>query len=150
MNYDDIILKVIYSKSRPNQKFTQNIKRYPNIVNYIINRFKYVENYKEGLDRLKYHIYKRPICKKCGGIVKYVGKINGYPHYRDFCSPKCSMNSVETKENLRKSIQEKYGVDNAFQSDALKEKMKNTWMRKYGVDNPSKSSQVQSKKLKHH
>ena len=145
MNYDKILLKIIYRKDRPSQKFTHNIKKYPNIVNYLVNRFEYVENYKESLDRLKFNIPNRPTCKKCGGIVKYVGKINGYPYYRSFCSCKCSMNSIETKQNLRKVIQEKYGVDNVFQNNEVKEKIKSTWMTKYHVDNPRKSKAIQEK-----
>jgi len=145
MNYDDIIINIIYSKSRPSQKFLKNKIKYSNVVNYLLNRFDYVENVRESLDRIKYHIEYRPCCKKCGNIVKYIGLRNGYPKYRDFCSCKCSMNSEQTKENLRKSIQDKYGVDNVFQDTKIKERIKNTWINKYGVDNPRKSESIIAK-----
>ena len=44
------------------------------------------------------------------------------------------MNSDKVKDNYKKSIQQKYGVDNPFQLDTVKNKIKQTNLERYGVD----------------
>lgn len=44
------------------------------------------------------------------------------------------------KENRKKSLNEKYNVDNVFQLEFVKEKMKQTFIEKYGFDCPQKNS----------
>ena len=60
-------------------------------------------------------------------------------------------NSLENficKKCKRKiTTQERYGVDNVFQSDKFKEKSKNTIIKIYGVDNVSKNKEIQNKKI---
>ena len=57
----------------------------------------------------------------------------------DYCR-KCTTNN-----KVKKTVQERYGVDNIFQSDVFKEKQKNTLLERYGVAN---SSQIEDVKIK--
>ena len=50
----------------------------------------------------------------------------------------------ETKEKIRATNQENYGIDYIFQN---KEKMSQGMMDKYGVDNPSKSPEIREKRI---
>ncbi len=54
----------------------------------------------------------------------------------------CKYCTVNTRN---KTMLEKYGVVNAFQSKDLMEEAKKTLKEKYGVDNPAKSKQIQDK-----
>ena len=57
----------------------------------------------------------------------------------DYCR-KCTTNN-----KVKKTVQERYGVDNVFQSEVFKEKQKNTLLERYGVVN---SSQIEDVKIK--
>lgn len=46
--------------------------------------------------------------------------------------------SIESQEKYKKSMLEKYGVENSFQSEEIKDKIKETMLEKYGVDHVSK------------
>ena len=98
MDYDKIIVNIFISNTGRSKKSKLNrLDNYPNIKNYLINRFTdYSSSFKEILDRIKFGIEKRPVCKECGSIVKYKGLINGYPTYKDFCSFKFAQNSSFT------------------------------------------------------
>ena len=47
----------------------------------------------------------------------------------------------------KKTILEKYGVDNVFKSNHIKEKSKKTIQKKYGVDNVSQNNTIKEKKI---
>lgn len=51
----------------------------------------------------------------------------------------------EVKEKIRKTSQERYGVDNAGGAPQSLEKAKKTFMKHYGVDNPWKSEEIKEK-----
>ena len=60
-----------------------------------------------------------------------------------------SLNYTICEKCKRKNtIQEKYGVDNIFQSEKIKEKSKDTIKEKYGVENVSQNEDIKSKKKK--
>lgn len=65
------------------------------------------------------NILLKPICKHCQKEeTKYKNFSIGYT---DYCSVKCSSNSEEKKDLIRETNIEKYGHENAFQSDIGKE-----------------------------
>ena len=109
-NHDAIILKTIYSSIRPKAKYLTNINKYPNITNYLRNRYDYYDTIREVLDRLKYHLDIRPICEQCGKPVKYRCIYNGYPEYSRFCSIKCSNKHNHDIGEITK--EKKYGDKN--------------------------------------
>jgi len=96
------------------------------IIEYLNNRYKDSTYIKETLYRIKNNIEEHPLCPKCGKPVKFKGT------FRIYCSKSCAIN----QENIRKSIKEKYGVDNISQLDYVKERKIETTLKKYGVTNP--------------
>lgn len=96
------------------------------IIEYIDNRYNDSESIKETLYRIKYNIEERPVCPKCGKPVKFGAGFNMY------CSRNCAIN----QEKIKKSIKEKYGVDNISQLDYVKQRKIETTMKHYGVTNP--------------
>ena len=105
----------------------------------------------------------------CGKRLKFKSYKEGYLQY---CSNSCkSKNQIRSKSQYekmmvtyKKTMMEKYGVENSFQLDHIKElifnnrdeefyrkrneKSKKVWMEKYGVDNPNKCESVIEKRKK--
>ena len=76
MNYDKILLKIlITNKNKININKFRKItfyQLYPNIKEYLLNRFVDSDSLQETINRIKYHIEIRPVCKVCGNRVKYI------------------------------------------------------------------------------
>ena len=53
-----------------------------------------------------------------------------------------------SKEKIKKTNLQKYGVEYSFQSSKVKDKIKDTLIQKYGVNNPSLSEEVKAKRDK--
>ena len=51
----------------------------------------------------------------------------------------------EIKEKIKKTLEEKYGVDNPMKSNVIKEKVKATCLEKYGVENVYASEEIKEK-----
>jgi hypothetical protein len=51
-----------------------------------------------------------------------------------------------SKEKIKKTNLEKYGVEYTFQSSKVKDKIKDTMKQKYGVNNPSLSEEIKAKR----
>ena len=147
MDYDKIIVNIFISNTGRSKKSKLNrLDNYPNIKNYLINRFTdYSSSFKEILDRIKFGIEKRPVCKECGSIVKYKGLINGYPTYKDFCSCKCAQNSSFTRNKYVNTCIVKYGVENSLKSKEINQKRILTLFSNYNVTVPSKSEEIKEK-----
>ena len=142
MLHDNIIVKVIYPGKLPKAKYLKRFQRYPNITEYLRKRFDYVDTLKEALDRIKYNIEVRPICKECGNKVKYIGLNKFNLIYRDFCCVKCSNTNKLKQQKCKETCYDKYGVDNPRKAKEIKEKIvqktKQTCLERYGVDNSRK------------
>lgn len=82
------------------------------------------------------------ICPECGNNTRFKSLSRGYFKY---CSNLCSNNSKETRDKVKNTCLEKYGVENPFQSTEIKEKSKRTSLEKYGVEFPSKSELIKQK-----
>lgn len=142
MNYDKILLKILITdKDRINScqmlKIINN--KYPNIKTYLTNRYCDSESLQESLNRIKYNIDIRPVCKICGGKVKYIGK----NIFRNFCSYKCLGNG--TNNRRKQTCLEKYGVSTPLKNKEVKEKIKQTCLEKYGETTPLKNKEVKEK-----
>lgn len=90
---------------------------------------------------IKYNLDDIPKCPNCGNPIKNfygAGK-------KTFCSYKCSVNSEITKEKMRKTNLEKYGVSCVFSSPEVREKYKKTMLERYGVDSPLKNKEILEK-----
>jgi len=98
----------------------------------------------------------------CGNITKYKSFNSGY---NKFCSKKCQANSIEIKNKIRntklckydnlnnhnkqkKTLVERYGVENISQIPEVKKKKKLTCIKNYCVENPLQSKLIQLKQKK--
>lgn len=124
-------------------------KKYPNIKEYLLNKYEYVENLSEAIIRIKYNIDKRPVCPICGGKLKYVGSKGYLGNHNQFyiphCSIKCSKKDKETIRKYKKTCLEKYGVENPSQVKEVKDKKKETTLLHYGVEYPWQSEEIKEK-----
>ena len=136
---DNLIIKIVYSKSKPSTHYIRNKDKYPNITNYIINRYKDSKTFRESLDRMKFGIEERPVCKHCGNNVKY----KGLGIYQTYCCRKCSW--IDTEEKRKETWLEKYGFDNPAKSEKVKEKGRQTCLNKYGVTNGGWAPEIREK-----
>ena len=133
MNYDSILQNICFGKNRINiWKINKILHNCPNIKQYLLNRFEYVESIKESLHRIKNNIELRPVCPVCGNKVKYIGR--GWSLYRSHCSTRCSSLDKKVHQKLVNTCIEKYGVSNGGVSIQAKEKSKKTCLEKYGVE----------------
>ena len=82
------------------------------------------------------------VCCVCGKT--YVLKP---PYSSQTCSLKCGQQIGNVKR--RRTMQDKYGVDNPMQIPDVVYKAQQTSLNKYGVDNPSKSDQIKDKIKQH-
>jgi hypothetical protein len=103
--------------------------------------------------------YGVPKCETCGNDVKWN---RGIPN--KYCSHKCVPNACWNQDQVRKTVKEKYGVENVSFLDDIKSKISisnkynysmnkkeivkkfnDTCMKRLGVDFPVKSIEVQNK-----
>lgn len=135
-NHDNILNKVLYNdKGNLKAKYNRSKYKYPNITNYLKNRFNDSESIRETIDRIKFKIYERPVCKYCGGEVEYLGTNK----FREFCCLSCK--TLGTKDRVEKTCIKRYGVANF--TNRLK--YEQTCLNRYGVDNPNKSKIIREK-----
>ena len=147
MNYDKILLKILITdKNKININKFRKItfyQLYPNIKEYLLNRFVDSGGLQETINRIKYHIEIRPVCKVCGNRVKYInykGKL-----FREYCSSSCKCKSKEVKEKIKQTCLEKYGETTPLKNKEVKEKIKQTCLEKYGETTPLKNKEVKEK-----
>jgi rubrerythrin/very-short-patch-repair endonuclease len=115
---------------------------------------------------LFYYNQKIPKCKHCGEKTKFIKLSQGF---RDYCSTKCSSNSIEKQEKIKLTTKEKYGVEYITQTkqhienlrlkyfnklknneynNTVIEKRRKTVQEKYGVDNVSQYEIFIDEKIK--
>ena len=92
--------------------------------------------------RIKYGIEKRPLCPVCNKPVRWYG----HKSTRLFFNTCCHEHEVLIrKQNIKKAVQEKYGVDNVFQLEDVKEKSKQTCFLHYGVEYSTQCDRIKEK-----
>ena len=140
---DQFILNYFYTtpeSTKINGHKTQNIPN--NIQEYLNNRFEDSESNKETIMRIKYGIEKRPLCPVCNKPVRWYG----HKATRLFFNTCCHEHEVLVrKQNIKKAVYEKYGVDNVFQLEDVKEKSRQTCFLHYGVEHSTQSDIVKEK-----
>jgi len=98
-------------------------KQYLKLYEWIFKETSFLktENLAQRVYHIIYEIYGPKKCENCGGEVKrFISFNGGYPR---FCSKKCANSNESKKEKTKKSMQEKYGVDNPMKVNAFKRKM---------------------------
>ena len=143
MNKLDQIINILdYKSSRIRESYFQNnyIDVYNDIQNYCIDIYDLPFNQK-----IWHYVNNQPnyhLCK-CGNKTSFYK--NWLEGYRKCCSAKCAQNDVDVKEKRKKSVIEKYGVENVAQSNDIKKKIENTNLKKYGTKSSFQNEEVRKK-----
>ena len=143
INHDKILVNIFFGKKYINPNKTTKLSQYPNISNYIANRYKDSSSRNETFWRMKYHIEKRPTCKLCGGMVTFTNKTRKL--FKDFCCAKCAQNYQETKNKYKSTCLLKYNVEFPMQSLKVQQNAMQTCINRYGVSTPLKSNVIKEK-----
>ena len=144
-NLDKEIIKLFYPDDKRFVRYYSGQKwrkEHPLIWKYIESRYDDFDNFKEVFYRLRNHIVNRPVCKQCGGRVKFNGVV-----FRDFCSVKCMRNNDNIKEQVKQTCLEKYGVKYAQQAESVKRKIEETNLQRYGVKCVTQNEMVKQKMI---
>ena len=145
-NHDEIILKVLTMKDgRTSNKRLHKIYegKYPNILEYLDNRFDDALERKETILRMRLKIEKRPVCLNCGKPVKFKGYID--EPFCKFCNNRCKGNYIGTKQKIKETCLKRYGVSNVSKSNIIKDQKMNTCLNKFGVKCTFQSNIVKEK-----
>ena len=147
---DEDIIKTFKTKRyrvNPNllkQYISENGNRYNNeIKKYIESRYEDSFSFEESTYRIVEGIEVHPKCPVCGNLIPF--HISSYKLFNDTCSPSCSSKlnyklyidneSIESaKETRKKTMNEKYGVDNPFQIPSIKTNILNKHLLLYNAD----------------
>ena len=132
----DRILK-IYNDDKTYYVWT--CKRDELLTEFILNKTQFLNNdvkFNERIYCILNGITTHPICPVCGKSVKFLSSSKGYKKH---CSCKCSNSDPHTKNKIKKTCIEKWGVESSNQSEIVKEKKRQTFIENLGVDNPFKN-----------
>ncbi len=111
-SFDNIIKKLLWDDTKQvgnsnYRRYIQKRNSYPNITEYLTNRYVDSLSITETIQRIVYNIEERPVCEKCGNPVKFIGKPNSKGIFKRFCSNSCA-NSINSAKASQTKI-EKYG-----------------------------------------
>lgn len=140
-------------------------KYYPELLKqvkqYAVDNNLITKNLSELIYLINNDLIKKPSCTCGNEITTFINYNNGY---NQFCCAKCRNNDhtlIDKKTiNYKKTVQEKYGVDNISQLQSIKDKKVKTMLQNYGVEYNSQrpemrklnsgmmSSQLQINKIK--
>ena len=134
---NDELIKKLFFKERSNRKNLminrKILKNIPeDIYNYLINRFNDSDSIIETIKRIYYNIEEKPCCPVCGKKLKFIGMPSCM--FPTTCSCKCNQNYNKTREKLKETCLDKYGVINGGGSKQALEKIKQTNLERYGVE----------------
>ena len=162
---DNEIIKYFYSRNGEGRFCPKRLEQLNNdeIKHYLEQRYKDSSSLLETIYRIHDNLETRPSCKICNGYVKFNTLHNTFD---DTCCKECGNKYRHIQKT--KAIKEKYGVENAYQSEEIKERIKKiklekygdeyyrnnekiikTCLEKYGVTNPGASEQVKEHNKKY-
>ena len=140
------------------------IENFPEIKDYLDNRYIDGSNYNEILIRINLHIENIEKCPVCGKNKRLFNTLyKNRTHYLETCGDENCFRIIAQKHikqnNMRMSDEEKkekqhqkelkmiehYGVRNPFQLESVKEKIKQTNLEKYGVEYIQQSDFIKQK-----
>lgn len=113
MNYDKIFDNIFYPNGEWNSSkwrsfMRYGVKKYSNIVNWFDTRYEVFDSFKEVIVRVHECVEERPVCKTCGGRVKFGHAKNG-THFMTYCCHKCAVNDPEVVQKMMETQIELYG-----------------------------------------
>ena len=113
------------------------------ILEYAKSRYLDSDDIYESIYRIRNGIEIRPVCKTCGGKVKFSNGFNTY------CCRACVHKDPEINDRKIKKYKNtcisKYGVQHVCKLDEVKEKIANTNIIKYGFACSAKNEDVKKK-----
>lgn len=138
---DEYVLKTIFVGKR--QMNISRIKeKYPEIIQYVQNRYNNSLSFSETIYRIKNHIEIRPVCECCNSPVKYLSINRGF---RQYCSRECMNSSPKRIEKIQQTNIKKYGNISPLGNKEIQEKSKHTSLLKYGTEYPNQAKCVKDK-----
>ena len=161
MNYDKLITKIFIKETDRGPRINQSINAYflrsktrswPNIKNYIDNRYKDSESTKETIFRMYFNIEERPVCPICGKSLNFNISYRDNTCFTRYCSVSCQQKdsciykkqhetklkkygSVNNSNKRRQTNLERYGVLEQSQRPDILKKQIDTKIDKYGSSN---------------
>lgn len=121
-------------------------KTNPEKTNLLINHTSFVQS--PGIIERAYciinNINKIPTCRCCNNKVKWYKEKR---KYRIYCSLQCKGSDPTLKDKVKKTVKEKYKVENVSQSDHIKAKKIKTCINNHGVKYPQQSKEVHQKSI---
>lgn len=120
-------------------------RHYPEFYNWLEPQYPFAKSFQEKIYCYLHNIDKRPVCPTCGGELKFSSVRKGYIQY---CSKKCSAQSLVTKEKIKNTNLKRYGVTNNLHIPEVEQKIKAHLIEKFGVDNSFKSKECMHKARK--
>lgn len=120
----------------------------PELVKFVMDSTDFLDGRFTFLTRVYYVINGLNEVVKCENCGKPMFKnaenlsVGIYPN----CSRECAGKNKKTREKYRDTCNERFGCDNAFQSDAVKAKSRNTMVERYGVEFSSQSAELVEKR----
>jgi len=140
---DKYIIDLCFQKNTSRLKRNFNINNLDdNVKKYLLNRYKDSLSINETLKRIYYHIDVHPKCPICDNLVKFGGTSKTIFFHQTCGNSKC-LYQLQSK-----ILSEKYGVKNVFQLNTTKEKIKNTLKQKYGVEHALQNKTIKKKQEK--
>ena len=133
---DEDIVSLLYSPEGKlySAKCAEKCLKKLGIYEYLQNRYNDSDSLAETLYRIKNKIEIRPVCKTCGGHVKF------YKKFMTYCNRFCAQRNEEVQEKRENTFINNYGVKCSLQAESVQEKTKETLLSKYGVENSSQST----------
>jgi hypothetical protein len=120
------------------------IKNNPNIYNEIIEYTSKISDIRFP-HKVWHWVNNEPYYIRCSCGKRVSEKMNWREGYKKWCSNKCSSNSEEIKQKLKKTSLEKWGVEHYSKTDEYVEKVKKTSLERFGVDNYAKTDEFLEK-----
>ena len=133
-NHDSLIINTLCSNRGINHNKIERLHNYPNIIEYLDNRYTDSSSIEETIKRIKLNIEEKPKCPYCGAPVIFIGKKTKM--FTKYCSNSCRSKDISKyiwQEGQKKYNLEHYGKECNFQIDKCKEKRVNTLIEKYGT-----------------
>lgn len=145
---ETIVKSILTSNNKINHRKLKHLKdSYPLCYSYLSAYFDDSESIEETINRVVYNVDVRPICKTCGGLVKWYGK----NRYALHCCTKCASLDKEVLEKKSSTTKERYSASHITQSEHFKELAKRTCLSKYGKEFYSQTNEhkLKSKESKY-
>lgn len=137
--------EVINIYKQENLKIPSLCKKYPEIKEYLQNRFPVYKTLVEVMFRILNNISEIPKCPVCNKELPFVSMQIGY---RTFCCNECCNSELGKKiqkDKLKAVILKKYGVENIMQKKEFHQKAENTLLKKYGQKYPAQIQKFKDK-----